>query len=124
MKAVVRYFNRPHNFKVTNVHVVPISLGVWNIEAELSEHCEINSWESDGKGGCSVYFDMGLDRYSERFRLARIKLIPEDVDMEGDPMFVGVVKKSHFTGVAIAAHMVNLRWMQYVKRMSKTRGVK
>lgn len=36
MKAIVRYHNKPHDLKISNIHIVPQAKGIWWVTAELN----------------------------------------------------------------------------------------
>jgi hypothetical protein len=105
MKTVVRYYNKPNDLRISNIHVVPLAPGMWYVTADLSGRWEIDSHGSDGNDE-TVYFSDG-----EQI-VGMLRFLPESV-LEEDLFIIDQVSKRTYHAFLINHDIHTRKWDIY-----------
>ena len=122
MHYKIRYHNKPHDLKLSGIHIVPMARGVWWVICELNlRGFEINSWGgschplSEGLKGInfSVYFGDDKDIRAE---LIIYPDTPEEAEMS---MITGNIFKHTYHGMMVSKKCLHKKWDEYCGKKSK-----
>lgn len=116
MHYKIRYYNKPHGLKLTNIHMVPLGKGILLVTCELN----LRGYDIDHHGGScgkdwkksshSTYFgDDGL------VQLTRAELIlypdtPEEAELA---LQVDGISKTTYRCILVSRKCLNRKWAEY-----------
>ena len=115
MHYKIRYHNKPHDLKLSHVHIVPLAKGVWWVTCELNlRGFEINSWGSSSdpqkgwKGNnTSVCFE---DDKEIRAELILYPDTPEEAELG---LTTGNIFKHSYHSILVSKKCFNKKWDDY-----------
>ena len=110
MNFKVRYHNKPHGLKLSNIHICPLAKGVWFVTCDLNlRGYDINSHGSGPGKGQSVFFG------DEEDIRAELTLYPKTSEEENLSLTVSQITKTTYQAILVSSKCLNSAWDKYCK---------
>src|SRR4030043_157966 len=110
MKFQVRYHNKPHDLRLSNIHICTVAKGIWLVSCEWNlRGYDINSHGSGPGKGESVFF--GDDDHMR----AELILYPETTEEKNLSLTVANIYKRTYYAIMVSTKRLNSAWDLYCK---------
>lgn len=114
MRFRVKYHNKPHSLKLSNIHIVPMAKGVWHLICELN----LRGYDVICTGGTSSNnwkkCNHSIDFRDDKDIRAELTMYP-DTPEEAHVMHFGQIYKHTYYAVLISDKVYCKQWDTYCK---------
>jgi hypothetical protein len=123
MHYKIRYHNKPHDLKLSNVHIVPLGKGILLVTCELNlrgyeidyhgGRCEGDNWKRTSH---SVYFgdDSTIPPSKQEMR-AELTLYPDKPEEACMALQVDSMSKTTYRCIMVSRKCLDKKWAEYEK---------
>ena len=125
MHYKIRYYNKPHDLRLSNVRLVPLGKGILLVTCELNPR----GFDIDSHGGSCSGKDWKKTNHSVYFRddnsvclpqktRAELILYPDTPEEAYLALQVDGISKTTYQGILVSRKCLNRKWAEYEKKMA------
>jgi len=114
MKAYVRYYNKPHDLKLSGINIVPLAKGIWYVTCDMNlRGYDIVSWgNSSGGNKLSIHKTFFGDDDDIRAALILKSETKEESDIA---VQCDRVSKKTYSAILVSSKLFSKKWNEYCK---------
>lgn len=114
MNYQIRYHNKPHELRLSNVHICELAKGIWWVTCDLNLRgydicCHGGESDKNGEKYCSVYFD------DDKEIRAELILYPKTKEERNLSLTVANIYKRTYHAIMVSDKRLHTSWDKYCK---------